>query len=139
MANSVTFEGGCLCENVRYRISVEPIDAGYCHCRICQRSSGAPVLAWISVPVNEFSYLKEAPAVYASSPKAVREFCGQCGTQILFRKHGADEVDINLATLDDPEVIQPRIHTWTDSRISWFDTADDLKRYPDGGPGPSAS
>ena len=41
-------EGGCLCGAVRYRISAEPHHAGYCHCRMCQRSAGAPVVAWLT-------------------------------------------------------------------------------------------
>ena len=37
--------GACLCGSLRYAITAPPIDAGYCHCRLCQRSAGAPVLA----------------------------------------------------------------------------------------------
>ena len=37
-------EGGCLCGAVRYRISAAPSHTDYCHCRMCQRSTGAPVV-----------------------------------------------------------------------------------------------
>lgn len=37
-------EGGCLCGALRYALSGPSIDAGYCHCRFCQRASGAPVV-----------------------------------------------------------------------------------------------
>ena len=37
--------GGCLCGTIRYRLMSEPVDPGYCHCRMCQRFSGAPVMA----------------------------------------------------------------------------------------------
>ena len=139
MANSVTLDGGCLCGELRYRISVEPTDAGYCHCRLCQHSSAAPALAWCSVPVKGFSYKKGNPTLYASSPHADREFCNLCGTQVAFRKHGAEQVDVNFVTLDDPEAIKPQYHIWTSSRISWFDTADDLTRYEDDGPETASS
>ena len=46
---NLPLEGGCLCGAVRYRISAEPIDAGYCHCRMCQRSTGAPVVSWLTM------------------------------------------------------------------------------------------
>jgi hypothetical protein len=36
--------GGCVCGAVRYRIDAMPFDAGYCHCTLCRRSSGSPVL-----------------------------------------------------------------------------------------------
>ena len=45
---NLPLEGGCLCGGVRYRISAEPHHASYCHCRMCQRSAGAPVVAWLT-------------------------------------------------------------------------------------------
>jgi hypothetical protein len=39
-------------------------------------------------------------------------------------------VDLTLASLDDPAAVQPSYHIWAASRIAWFDTVDDLPRYP---------
>jgi hypothetical protein len=41
--------GGCLCGAIRYHIAAPPVEALYCHCRICQRAHGAPVVAWLTV------------------------------------------------------------------------------------------
>ncbi len=129
MAQQGAFRGGCLCGALRY-VTGKLIDAGYCHCRICQRSSGAPVLAWASFPVDGFAYQKGLPSLYRSSPNAQREFCGACGTQIAFRdQKTATTVDVNIASLDDPASLKPEYHIWTVSRIPWFDTTDDLPRY----------
>ena len=129
------FEGGCLCGAVRYRISAEPHHAGYCHCRMCQRSAGAPVVAWLTGPSAAFAWISGEPAVYRSSPKAERLFCPRCGTQLVFREPAdPDRLDVTLASLDDPEAVRPGHHIWTSSRIGWFDVADDLPRYPEGGP-----
>ncbi len=128
------FEGGCLCGALRYAARGEPVDVAYCHCRICQRSSGAPALAWASFAEDAFAYTKGSPASYRSSAGAVREFCPKCGTQIAFREDGAGTVDFNVASLDQPAALSPQYHIWTGSRIPWFDTADALPRYPDAGP-----
>jgi len=134
MADGAIFMGGCLCGNLRYAVR-EKIDAGYCHCRICQRSSGAPVLAWATFPIAGFAYTKGEPGVYRSSPTGVREFCATCGTQIAFRGASTPtRLDINLASLDEPGSISPEYHIWGESRIPWFEIADDLPRYPDEGP-----
>jgi len=34
-------EGGCTCRSVRYRIATEPLFVHCCHCRWCQRETGA--------------------------------------------------------------------------------------------------
>jgi len=132
--NSGELVGGCLCQSLRYVARVEPIDAGYCHCRTCQRSSGAPVLAWASFPADSFGYTQGSPTSYRSSPRARREFCEKCGTQIAFREDGSASVDVNIGSLDSPEAVTPEYHIWTESRICWFDTRDSLPRYRDAGP-----
>ena len=133
------FEGGCLCGSLRYCARGEPVDVGYCHCRMCQRSSGAPALAWASFPADAFGYTEGTPANYRSSSKARREFCQKCGTQIAFREDGGATVDLNVGSLDRPAALAPQYHIWTESRIPWFDTADALPRYPDAGPDGAAS
>jgi hypothetical protein len=128
-------EGGCLCGGVRYRISAEPHHAGYCHCRMCQRSAGAPVVAWLTMASDAFAWLKGEPVAYRSSQKAERLFCAACGTQLVFREFAEpDQLDVTLASLDDPESVRPSHHIWTASRIGWFEIADDLPRYPERGP-----
>jgi hypothetical protein len=131
----LTLEGGCLCGATRYRISAEPRHADYCHCRMCQRATGAPVVPWLTVAREAFAWTKGEPAVYHSSAEAERLFCPTCGTQLAFRAIAEpDHLEVTLASLDDPEAIRPTHHIWTDSRIGWFEVADDLPRYPERGP-----
>lgn len=128
-------EGGCLCGAVRYRAEGEPVDAGYCHCSLCRRSTGAPAVAWITFPVQAFRYTSAAPRVYRSSSRGQREFCGECGTQLVYREQqGARTLDISMASLDEPEARAPEYHIFVADRLRWFDTADDLPRYDDAGP-----
>ncbi|MCC6208517.1 MAG: GFA family protein [Gammaproteobacteria bacterium] len=135
LKSAVAREGGCLCGGIRYRIEGVGIDAGYCHCRLCQRSAGAPVLAWMTVPVAAFSYIAGAPSIYRSSPHSQREFCARCGTQLAFRRlQNARTVDVTLASLDNPAGVIPEYHIWCASRIPWFDTRDALPRHQDAGP-----
>jgi hypothetical protein len=135
MVMELPLEGGCLCGSVRYRISAAPSHADYCHCRMCQRANGAPVVAWLTVARAAFAWARGEPAVYRSSAEAERLFCRACGTQLAFRALAEPaHLDVTLASLDDPEAARPIHHIWTSSRIGWFDTADDLPRYPERGP-----
>ena len=134
MSNDLPLEGGCLCGAIRYRLNARPLDAGYCHCRLCQRSAGAPVLAWATIPIDDFVCTGE-PGRYRSSSWGLRLFCRDCGTQIGYREvENAKRVDINIVTLDDPEQIVPEYHIWTHSQLDWFDVRDDLPRHEDSGP-----
>ena len=128
------YVGGCLCGALRYSSSTKPVEVGYCHCRMCQRVSGATVLPWASFTSSKFSYTQGSPKIYTSSNWGQREFCQACGSQIAFRATDSDTtVEVNVGTLDDPEAVKPQSHIWCDSRVSWFETADDLPRHPDSG------
>jgi len=127
--------GGCLCRSLRFASEARPLDTGYCHCRLCQLSTGAPALVWATFPLATFAYEKGDPTIYRSSSHGQREFCGVCGTQIAYRvTEGATTVDVNVGCLDAPEEFPPKCHTWNAKRIAWFETADDLPRFEGDGP-----
>jgi hypothetical protein len=127
-------EGGCLCGAVRYAVAAGAVaESGYCHCRTCQKQSGAPVVAWFAVAPQRLSILTGAPRTYRASDRAGREFCSACGTYLFFREDDCDAtVSINTATLDDPALVPPQFHIYCESRIGWFDTADGLPRHARG-------
>jgi len=128
-------QGGCLCGHVRYLIDAEPLDAGFCHCKLCQGASGAPVVAWLTVAVSGFRYQQGQVKRYRSSPHYQREFCPHCGTQLVFRKsNSATTLDVTLASLDDVNSVAPQYHIWCQSQVSWLHLEDPLPRYPDAGP-----
>jgi hypothetical protein len=123
-------EGGCLCGEVRYRIETEPTDVAYCHCRMCQKTSGAPAMAWGTVPSSAFQWIKGRPGAYRSSDRAGRLFCPECGSQLVFKVVAEPEkIDITITSLDDPAGITPDYHIWTSSRMPWFETTDSLPRH----------
>ncbi len=123
------FVGGCLCGAVRYAAN-ELTGAGYCHCRMCQKASGAPVVAWCGAPIGAFSWTKGKPKEYRSSLKSIRVFCPDCGAQLGFRRAEAPtEMELNLATLDHPEAVAPRYHIYAASQLPWLHIVDNLPRY----------
>jgi hypothetical protein len=125
------YEGGCLCGAVRYRARGPVLSAPYCHCTICRRASGAPVVAWGTFTAAGFAFTAGVPARYASSATATRQFCPRCGSALTFQFHDRpEEIDVTLATLDDPAAVAPTHHTFVADRLPWLRLADDLPRYP---------
>jgi len=131
----VELNGGCLCGEIRYSIRATPIDAGFCHCKICQKANAAPTVPWLTVPFGSFTYTKGRARAYASSGEHQREFCSNCGTQIVFRATvGPETVDVTLCSLDDSSTVEPEYHIWYENRVSWLNIDDTLPRFLDAGP-----
>jgi hypothetical protein len=124
--------GGCFCGAVRYEATGAPFHETNCHCSICRRTTGAPYVAWFSIPVAEFRIVKGEPTRFKSSASGVRSFCATCGTQIPFQhvdfRH---EIDLTTASLDHPEQVPPHDNTRVSSRLRWV-AADGLPDYPEG-------
>jgi hypothetical protein len=66
-----------------------------------------------------------------SSERGCRSFCGTCGTPLVFEHQDfPEELDVTLCSLDEPEAIAPRDHTYLRSRLPWVDRLGGLDRYP---------
>ncbi|HEY5957431.1 MAG TPA: GFA family protein [Polyangiaceae bacterium] len=127
--------GGCLCGAVRYEVQGKPFNRTICHCSICRRAAGAPMVAWFSVAVNDFRFVAGNPKQFRSSPKGTRTFCPDCGTQLTFGfDDQANELDVTIASLDDPSLVPPSDHTFFRDRVSWLVLADDLPTYDEARP-----
>lgn len=123
--------GGCFCGRVRYETDASPYYATNCHCSICRRTTGAPFVAWFSVPRSRFR-LSGGPTRFRSSNNATRSFCPLCGAQLTFELDGAgDEIDVTTCSLDDPNRVPPADHTRTSSRLAWIKLADGLPEFPE--------
>ncbi len=126
----MTHEGGCLCGAVRYRASGDPLWVAHCHCRSCRKSCGAAVLTFAGYAKGQVEIVAGAPTRFASSPGVTRSFCGRCGTPLSYEaERYPDEIHLTIGSLDKPEAFEPMGHVWTEDRIPWFDTADDLPRH----------
>ena len=121
MAEQMT--GGCACGRVRYSARIAPDEAYLCHCRMCQRSSGAISLALVNVMLADVQWERE-PDWYDSSPIAVRPYCRECGTSLGFKfKDGSDKMDLTVASFDDPSPFRPKHHFGTESlHRAWLNT-----------------
>ncbi|WP_140629954.1 GFA family protein [Methylibium rhizosphaerae] len=130
--------GGCFCGAVRYKAR-QIFDAGYCHCSICRRISGAAAVCWFSVREEDFELTLGDPSALRSSEHFTRYFCRACGTHV----HGMDDLPVPpsvgsrlvsamLGTLDDPSAVMPALHQWWSSRVPWYEEALALPRFDTG-------
>lgn len=121
--------GGCLCGEIRYEIKGEDLGSVYCHCRMCQRWTGAPSNAGTGFRKSDFRITQGVPKAYASSLIANRSFCPTCGSSLLVGWDDSSEwVYVQTVTLDHPENIAPASHMGIESQMPWHDIHDDLPR-----------
>lgn len=130
MTTQQVFEGGCLCGAIRYKATAAPVRGVICHCSMCRKHSGAPILAFVHFPRDAFTWVKGEPSRYRSSQYAERGFCSKCGSTLSMHEEVLeDRVQVTLGSLDEPDRAKIDDHVWTGERISWFDVKDDLPRY----------
>ena len=100
--------GGCQCGAVRYRIAGPLGDAGFCHCRMCQKAFGSFGAPLVSVASDRLQWTRGTPATFRSSPIVHRGFCRDCGTPLFMQEAGDHSIDIAIGTLDDPSALRAR-------------------------------
>jgi len=130
-AEPVIMEGGCLCGALRYEVTAKPFDADHCHCRMCQKSTGAVMGSWMDFLVEQVIWLSGKPAEYASSDTTRRGFCSTCGSSISFRDTGYPQYySLSIASLDDPNLVPVKYHIHTSSQLKWLHIEDNVPKYP---------
>ena len=129
------YEGGCACGNVRYRLSDDPIVVHCCHCRWCQRESGAAFALNAVIEAERVELLAEEPErieTPSASGKGQAVFrCPLCKVALWSHYAGAGErADfIRVGTLDDPDACPPDVHIFTESKQPWVVLPEDAEGF----------
>jgi hypothetical protein len=128
---AVSFEGGCLCGAIRYRVEGLCSNSMICHCRTCRRVAAAPAVAWATFPANRFSILQGRPVEFRSSEHVRRMFCGECGTALTYAHSDEPEfIDVTTCSLDEPDAFPPTHHSWLSHDVAWVKFGDGLPTFP---------
>jgi hypothetical protein len=118
-------EGGCDCRGVRYRMTSKPMFVHCCHCRWCQRESGASFALNAMIETDRVELLSGKPEVIdtpSNSGKGQKiARCPSCKIALWSNYSGAgDKVRfVRVGTLDSPDQCPPDIHIFTSSKQPW--------------------
>ncbi|MES2056291.1 MAG: GFA family protein [Pseudomonadota bacterium] len=133
---SETFDGGCECGAVRYRMTGEPIMTNCCHCRDCQRISGSAFALNVMIEANRIEMLKGEPVMRtlergeAGDTHAWR--CAVCDS-LLYADHplfGDKARFVRAGTLDEGERLPPDAHFFTRSKHPWVVIPEGVGQFP---------
>ncbi len=136
--NQVSYTGGCQCGKVCYEAE-GPLDrTTICYCRMCQKASGAPFMAFVRFPARRVVW-STPPATFFSSGSVQRGFCRDCGTPMTYRNVQGSNISLTLNSLDDPGSVKPQFSFFNDQKAPWLselETLPVLDMDPAGAPKP---
>lgn len=118
-------EGGCDCRKVRYRLESRPLFVHCCHCRWCQRESGASFALNAMIEAERVTELGQAPELVQTPSESgsgqVIARCSSCKLALWSNYAGAGPLlkFIRVGTLDNPDLLPPDIHIFTKSKQPW--------------------
>jgi hypothetical protein len=118
-------DGGCTCREVRYRLTSRPLFVHCCHCRWCQRETGASFALNAMIEADRVELLAGAvemvdtPSNSGKGQKIAR--CPRCRIALWSHYAGAGDsvCFVRVGTLDEPDRLPPDIHIFTASKQPW--------------------
>lgn len=95
-----TFEGGCHCGRVRFRVTGDLAQVAYCNCSVCTKKGFLHLI----VPPEQFELLsgKDELATYEFNTRTAKHlFCRTCGIHSFYvPRSDPDKIDVNVRCLD---------------------------------------
>jgi len=117
--------GGCDCRSLRYRMDTRPLFVHCCHCRWCQRESGASFALNAMIETDRMSLLAGEPEIVDTPSESGRgqkiARCPKCRIAVWSNYSGAGPAVrfVRVGTLDEPDHLPPDIHIFTKSKQPW--------------------
>lgn len=119
--------GQCLCGKVRFSIAEPEREVGICHCNMCRRWSGGPLLA-VHIKGRISFDGEENIATWQSSQWAERAFCKTCGSNLYYRLRESGDYIITAGLLDDQSGLNLTNQIFIDEKPEFYDFANDTNK-----------
>jgi hypothetical protein len=126
MSSVFPLDGGCDCGLVRYRMQTRPLFVHCCHCRWCQRETGASFALNAMIESDRIVNLGAQPEIIDTPTQSGKgqkiARCPKCRIAVWSNYSGAGPVIrfVRVGTLDVPDHLPPDIHIFTASKQPWF-------------------
>ena len=123
--SETSLDGGCACGAVRYRMTSGPMFVHCCHCRWCQRESGAAFALNAMIETDRLVVLQGAPETVPTPSESgkgqIFKRCPTCKVALWSHYAGAGEAIafVRVGSLDEPDRLPPDIHIYTASKQPW--------------------
>lgn len=129
-------EGSCTCGHVRYHVFSEPMIVHCCHCRGCQKNSGASSALNALFEADRVELVSgDIEEIMVPTPSGTGQTitrCCKCKVAVWsnYNMGGLREYIrfIRVGTLDTPDQFPPDVHIYTCSKQPWVILPKDDQR-----------
>ncbi|MBA1147565.1 GFA family protein [Ectothiorhodospiraceae bacterium WFHF3C12] len=126
MTDAFEGKGSCLCETVRFTAPEASTRVGACHCSMCRRWGGGPLLAVECGGDVRFEG-DEHVSAFDSSEWAERGFCSRCGTHLFYRLKASGDYVLPAGLFDDQSVFTFTSQIFIDHKPGYYDFANQTR------------
>ena len=117
-------KGRCTCGQLRYELAARPLFTHCCHCRWCQRETGAAFVLNALIEAENLVSTGEIEVIDTPSDSGNGQLihrCPECKVAVwsVYSGAGADFLFVRVGTLEDPDGCPPDIHIYTESKQPW--------------------
>ena len=133
----VTFDGGCTCRAVRFRMMSRPLIVHCCHCRWCQRETGSAFVLNALIEADRVVVLEGSPEIVPTPTQSGKgqniTRCKTCRIAVWSNYAAAGDAVrfIRVGTLDDPDALPPDVHIFTASKQPWVTLPAGARAFPE--------
>src|ERR1700722_12240033 len=116
------YTGGCTCRAVRYALTDEPMFVHGCHCRWCQRETGASFALNALIEFDRMELMNGTVETFTTPSNSDKDHSiVRCPTFLLALLHNYGGVGdrfrfVRVGTLDAPDRFAPDVHIFTASK-----------------------
>ena len=124
MSNLSVAKGSCLCGAVSLSATSMNHQVAACHCSMCRKWGGGPLLAVECNSDLSFSG-EENIGVYQSSQWAERGFCNKCGSHLFYRLKQNGQYYIPVGIFDNSEGLVFEHQVFIDEKPEYYSFANE--------------
>lgn len=120
---TTTLNGRCLCGKVSFSAANAGNKVGACHCSMCRRWGGGPLLA-IDCGTDVSFGGEQFIRAFRSSDWAERGFCAECGSHLFYRLSQGGQYIMPVGLIDNSDGLVFDHQVCIDSKPGYYSFAE---------------
>ena len=119
----MSLSGSCLCGQINLTISSEPMMAGVCHCKNCQKQTGSAFSTLAGFPLSDIDFGDSELSMYEDSAtesgSVVKRFFAENADRRFIHKYLLNQIRLTLKRAFLMTLPHSKFNLWCDSKQDW--------------------